>query len=263
MQDPALAAFLSELLYAGGYRPVKAAANGTAGENGHPAPVEFVSVPSAAADLAPRRAENGKRHTGVSRPRATRTGAGLELDMAEPSHRSRLPAELRNGMPDRGIVNLLEAQAVVRYLEALAAAGSTATVGVMALYPAQVALIRTLVRQSTRLGRLDLHVGEPSAFRERECGIVLLSLTRSHLHRAVTYGEGPQLFGLALTRARRKLVLFGDPGTLARRREWDGPVDHLDDGAAAWERDLVARLLRQLDGAAARPAAPIPEGSHA
>ena len=121
---------------------------------------------------------------------------------------------------------------------------------VLALYPSQSELIRRLIGQSPKLGATlsGVEVGVPATFRHREAGLVLVSLTRSHGHRAVTFGEGPQALALALTRARERLVVFGDPGTLARRSQWEGPLDHLDEAAAGRERKLVARLLRCLPG---------------
>jgi hypothetical protein len=91
-------------------------------------------------------------------------------------------------------------------------------------------------------------VDVPGAFRQREAPIVLLSLTRSHSHRAVSFGEEPQTLAQGLTRARCRLIIFGDPGTLARRGQWEGPLDHLDEMAAGRERRLIGQLLRYLQG---------------
>jgi hypothetical protein len=91
-------------------------------------------------------------------------------------------------------------------------------------------------------------VDVPAAFRQRECLLGLVSLTRSHTHRAVSFGEEPQQLALALSRARARLMLFGDPGTLVRRSQWESTLDHLDEAAAAQERELVCRLVRYLQG---------------
>jgi hypothetical protein len=56
------------------------------------------------------------------------------------------------------------------------------------------------------------------------------------------------MLALALTRARQQLVLFGDPGTLIRRSQWEGPLDHLGQAAAARERELVNHLVSYLKG---------------
>src|SRR5262249_39396141 len=53
---------------------------------------------------------------------------------------------------------------------------------------------------------------------------------------------------LALTRAAARLLIFGDPGTLARRTQWQGPLDHLDEAASERERDLVCGLVAYLQG---------------
>jgi hypothetical protein len=278
---PPLAGFLADLLFADSYRspatlPFPDRGHGPAGSvNGSSAAVDFVAVP-------PLRDGNGDwerdgSHPAGSRSRTTtlprssapalarKGGAGLELDLSDSRHRDRLPAELRGDLPGQGFVNLLEAQAVVRHLEAFVAdpsvrgvGGETVpTIGVMALYPGQAQLIRRLMQSSATLAasNLDVKVDVPSAFREQECWISLVSLTRSHTHRAVSFGEGPPALALALTRARARLVLFGDPGTLARRSQWENPLDNLDEAASARERHIVSQLVDYLHGRGPHPEA--------
>jgi superfamily I DNA and/or RNA helicase len=186
----------------------------------------------------------------------------LELDLSDPRHRARLPAELRSRLPNQGFVNYPEAQAVVQAVAELVndGAGKLASngdlgrtqpaVAVLALYPAQAELIRLLMHQDPNLATLDhaVDVGVPYAFRHREAPVVLLSLTRSHTHRAVAFGDGPHVLALAMTRARSKLIIFGDPGTLVRRSQWQGSLEHLDEDAAARERQLITRLVHSLPG---------------
>jgi hypothetical protein len=178
-------------------------------------------------------------------------------------------------------VNYLEAQAIVRTLEQLVcdpavrlaganrpaapcelhANGSTAAAGcclqrhcpvvaVVALYPAQAALLRLLIARSPSLTGSDVRVevGPPAAFRQRECLVAMVSLTRSHTHRAVSFGDGPQTLVQALTRATDRVLLFGDPGTLLRRSQWTGELDHLEESDALKERDFAARLVRYIQG---------------
>jgi hypothetical protein len=261
-----LAAVAAEFLFPGEYRLPPAEA---APDLGVPA-VEFLPVPpppdplkGAAVAPGPR---GGRRSRGAAAaPVATlprRGGAGLELDLADPRHRDRLPSELRPDLPARGLVNYLEAQAAVRALEAIlaepavrAAAGAAGGVAVVALYPAQAELIRRLMQQSPALAAadMDVRVDVPEAFRERECLVAVVSLTRSHSHRAVSYGAGPDALVTALTRARSRLVLLGDAGTLVRRGQWTNPLDHLDAAASAREHAIVARLVDYLQGRGAHP----------
>jgi hypothetical protein len=208
---------------------------------GHPAgtgptgaAVEFVPVPPQA-----------------PRPLPTKGGAGLETDLADVPHGDRLPGEVRAILPRKGLVNYIEAAALVRALERHAAgrADDEPLPAVIALYPAQAELIRTLVGRSPALANHPApRVDVPDAFREEEFESVFVSLTRSHAHRAVAFGDDPALLAVTLTRARRRLVVFGDAGTLARRAQWAGAVDHLDEAAAGRERDVVGRLLEYIHG---------------
>jgi hypothetical protein len=243
--------------------------------NGWSAPVEFLPVPPPHETTGTQgitRPAAGQRKAGMASPNSrpgelshgrlpVKGGAGLEIDLAESRHRERLPAELRAELPHQGFVNYSEAQAVLRTLAGFfqksgqPPASAWPAVAILALYPAQAELIRRLLREDSVLAARsdEIEVGIPADFRQREAGVVFVSLTRSHTHRAVTFGESPQMLALALTRARSQLVLFGDPGTLWRRSQWEGPLEHLGAEAAAHERQLLSRLLQCLQACALPP----------
>lgn len=275
---PHLARFVTRLL-GGGVRDIHAPHQDSVGTEEHPA-VEFIPVPSLEPDAEPRwRGEPDSRRRGggtatATRLRVSKGGAGLEAELGEARRPDTVPAELRDELPGKGLVNYAEARAVIRDLEGLAADptfraeaerwqrsehernGPGPAIAVIALYPAQAALIRTLSARAPGLeaSSLSIEVGTPEQFRQRECLTALVSLTRSHPHRPVSYGEGPQAFALALTRARLRLLLFGDPGTLVRRSQCAEPVDHLDSSTASRERALVAHLVACIQGQGERPA---------
>jgi hypothetical protein len=286
-----LARFLSGLLYAGACDDgVEARELALAGR-----PVEFVAVPAATEPAhrgeARRGEAEGRRGGGgtatlTSRPRSLRGGAGLEVDLADvaaPEQRGGavrrtdlLPGDLRPLLPARGLVNYLEAQAIVSALEGLvsdpafqeasatwqqcqaavchAAAGScepaatAPSIAVLCLFPAQAELLGLLVRRSARLSAssVPIEVGLPGRLAQRDCLVALVGLTRSHTHRAVPFSDTPETLVLALTRAVSRLVLFGDPGTLVRRSQWHGALDHLDETSGSLEQGLIARLLGEL-----------------
>ena len=179
-----------------------------------------------------------------------REGAGLELDLTASRHADRLPVGLRPGLPARGFVNYLEAQALIRKLEAWSQKEATPScaVAVLALYEGQVELLRRLIEQSEilRARSFPLEVAQPSRMHQRECDVVFLSLTRSHAHRCVAFGEDAKELPLALTRARARLLVFGDPGALCKRAGWHGPLDQLDAQSAQQELLRCARLLDYL-----------------
>ncbi|HTU17015.1 MAG TPA: AAA domain-containing protein [Gemmataceae bacterium] len=243
-------------------------------------------------ETAPISAKRGSGGVSVRapRPRTVKGGAGLELDLADDRPLPQLPAELRALLPRQGLANYLEARALVQRLEALIqdndflsactqwrqqqpwpcghgcvspsacacpCADNAPAVAVMALYPAQVELLRHLIAQSPALSSspITMEVGLPLAFSHRECLLALVSLTRSHTHRAVSYADHPHAFAQALTRASSGLILFGDPGTLMRRSQWRGRLDHLDESAAQHESSWIGQLVQYLHGHGAHPEA--------
>src|SRR5262249_12362005 len=117
---------------------------------------------------------------------------------------------------------------------------SCPAVAVLALFPAQARLLQLLVSRSAVIAAAAVPVAEglPAALAHRECFLALVSLTRSHTHRAVPFSDPPRALVLAFTRAVARLVLFGDPGTLTRRSQWHGALDHLDELAGRLEQAL-------------------------
>jgi hypothetical protein len=179
-----------------------------------------------------------------------REGAGLELDLTASRHADRLPVGLRQSLPAHGFVNYLEAQALIRRLEAWQRNEPAAScrIAVLALYEGQVELLRRLVEQSEilRARSFPLEVALPSRLHQRECDVVFLSLTRSHAHRSVAFGEDVKELPLALTRPRSGLIVFGDPGSMCKRTTWDGPLDHLDASSAQQELLRLTSLVAYL-----------------
>jgi len=286
-----LALFLSHLLYDGQYCVSNnGQQNGTLAEPAAhtsllgPA-VEFIAV-TTDPGVVPTKLhchEGSRVHQSSGRSAsstaAPATRVGLELDLEDSEQREALREDLRAVLPRSGYVNLAEAQAVANALETLvndpefrASArrsgleGRRAAIGVVALYPAQVELIRRLIEQIPTLlvSEAEIVVESPEAIRDRQCLITLVSLTRSHGHRASSLGDGPHRLVWALTRSTRKLLIFGDPATLQRRCQWEGPVGTLDSVASHRERAILLNLVQYLEGNGTHPRAfHVREGSWA
>lgn len=247
---PPLALLLSDLLFGGRHTSLEAPGSVAPahGANGHSCPMIFMPV-------AMRRKE--KPHLSPKQPASLDT-TGLEIELGIGRAHERVPADLRRLVPARGLVNCSEAQALVRTLEELLADPAHLSVvcqphrpaiAVIALFPAQVELIRQLVQRSGRIQQssIAVEVGLPMAFGHREFPIVVVSLTRSNA-RAVAFAEHIAHLTQALTRARSQVILFGDPGTLTRRSQWQGRLDHLDEAAARQEEIFIKDLVRYLQG---------------
>ena len=123
-----LAAFVWNFLAVGGSHgggPSSFVTRQSAESNGWSAAVEFVPVPTLRE--TPGRGKAGAAQPGLTAvPPGSRVpvlprkgGTGLEVDLADPRHRERLPADLRSGLPTHGFVNYPEAQAVIQMLVSL------------------------------------------------------------------------------------------------------------------------------------------------
>lgn len=112
--------------------------------------------------------------------------------------------------------NQLEAEAVVEILIKLTQTGvSTQSIGVMAPFRGQVALIRKLLRDQN-LGGID--VGTIENYQAAERDVIVLSLTRSTLRfveddvmRNMGVFQQPKRANVALTRAENLFIVVGSP----------------------------------------------------
>lgn len=106
-------------------------------------------------------------------------------------------------------LNPLEAGQIVRKLETLLGAGVAAgQVAVIAPYSAQVRLLREKISYN------DVEVDSVDGFQGREKEVVLVSLVRSNPEREIGFLADIRRMNVALTRARRKLIVVGDSATI-------------------------------------------------
>ena len=104
--------------------------------------IEFIPVPALPNEGGIRRRGDLGGNGQPRRLPPLRGGAGQELDLSDPRHCERVPADLRPRLPERGFVNLTEANAIVRLLETLVGGGWTSPLAVLPLFSAQAETIR-------------------------------------------------------------------------------------------------------------------------
>ncbi len=106
--------------------------------------------------------------------------------------------------------NPLEADLVLRKVSALLDAGlRSADLAVISPYSAQVRLLRERIPQP------EIEIDSVDGFQGREKEAVIVSLVRSNPDREIGFLEDVRRMNVALTRARRKLIVIGDSATIS------------------------------------------------
>jgi superfamily I DNA and/or RNA helicase len=131
-----------------------------------------------------------------------------------------------------------EAALAAREVERVLALGvAPADVAVIAPYDAQVQRLRQLLAGRVEQG---LEVDTVDGFQGREKEAVVVSLVRSNDAGEVGFLADVRRMNVAITRARKKLVVVGDSATIARHPYYESFVRHAQEVGAwrsAWERE--------------------------
>jgi len=105
--------------------------------------------------------------------------------------------------------NLQEADLVLKKVQALLASGlAPAEIAVISPYSAQVRLLRE------RLQQPEMEIDSVDGFQGREKEAVIVSLVRSNREGEIGFLKDVRRMNVALTRARRKLIVIGDSATI-------------------------------------------------
>ena len=121
--------------------------------------------------------------------------------------------------------------------------------GVIAAYAEQSALLRRLLRNDGRVPGRKLEIDTVDAFEGREKDIIVVSLVRSNKRREIGFLNLMQRINVALSRARRLLIVVGDTATL-RGSYFDRILRYMR------ERQSIVpgpRVIAQLRGGEVRP----------
>ena len=113
----------------------------------------------------------------------------------------------------RSVSNRVEASLATVVVKRLVNAGSVGTgdIGVITPYDAQTTLIKSMLREES-LG--DVEAANIDGFQGREHEVIVLSLARSNSDGRLGHVDDGRRLNVALTRAKRALVVIGDKDTL-------------------------------------------------
>ena len=142
--------------------------------------------------------------------------------------------------------NPAEASWVVRVLDMLLNPGDlkNTDIGIISPYNGQVRAILDLLEQSggTALGERwhGVEVRSVDGYQGREKEVIILSTVRSNSEGEIGFLDDARRLNVAVTRAKRGLIIIGDPNTLKNQRDWDFWLTW------AQERSLIAWHLLHM-----------------
>jgi predicted DNA helicase len=114
------------------------------------------------------------------------------------------------------------------------------TIAVISPYKTQVHHLRDLIFQTEELKAYtkQISVNTIDSFQGQERDVVYISLTRSNTHHNIGFLADIRRMNVALTRAKKKLVVIGDSATIAQSDFYDGFIKYAEGLTmykSAWE----------------------------
>ncbi|KAI9345722.1 P-loop containing nucleoside triphosphate hydrolase protein [Pilaira anomala] len=111
--------------------------------------------------------------------------------------------------------NRLEVILVVKYIQRLISNGGLeqSQIGIITPYTAQVFLLRDIVNDIWK----DIEVNSIDGYQGREKKCIIISMVRSNKEGSVGFLSEKRRLNVAMTRAKRQLVVIGDTRTLLRK----------------------------------------------
>eukprot|EP00930_Biecheleria_cincta_P003057 TRINITY_DN10399_c0_g1_i1.p1 TRINITY_DN10399_c0_g1~~TRINITY_DN10399_c0_g1_i1.p1 ORF type:complete len:817 (+),score=120.68 TRINITY_DN10399_c0_g1_i1:138-2588(+) len=127
-------------------------------------------------------------------------------------------------------VNKAEADEVVQQVENLVHMKDIAPseIGVLSPYHAQVKLIQELLSRSALDGCLLVDVRTVDGFQGAERDVILLSLVRANARKQLGFLKDWRRLNVAVTRARRGLIVFASRSMLECDEHWAAFLNHID-----------------------------------
>ncbi len=143
--------------------------------------------------------------------------------------------------------NPLEAELVVKKVNELLEAGLEASmIAVISPYSAQVRLLREMINAKGSIGAAEdggfsseeIEIDSVDGFQGREKEAVIVSLVRSNREGDVGFLADTRRMNVALTRAKRKLIVIGDSATITNHPFYEKMVKYFESVGAyhsVWE----------------------------
>ncbi len=113
-----------------------------------------------------------------------------------------------------------------------------AEIGIISPYAEQVRFIRSQISEDEAFQNLDLQIDTIDGFQGQEKDLIIISLVRSNINSEIGFLKDFRRLNVALTRARKKLVVIGDFSTLSSNELYSDFIKFVDQKGqykSAWE----------------------------
>jgi superfamily I DNA and/or RNA helicase len=142
--------------------------------------------------------------------------------------------------PEEAAFLLRHAALLITALESRYSAGNFPTMAIISPYRLQVQLLQDLMPHSPELRRYahKITINTIDSFQGQERDIVYIGMTRSNSDSRIGFLSEIRRMNVAMTRARKKLVVIGDSATLAQTPFYAGFIEYAERHNAyhsAWE----------------------------
>lgn len=96
------------------------------------------------------------------------------------------------------------------------------SIGVISPYKAQIEFLKSLISESNlaKVEEVFISVNTIDSFQGQEKDVIYLSLVRSNEEGTIGFLSDERRMNVALTRAKSKLIVFGDSGTIAAKNQF-------------------------------------------
>ena len=136
-----------------------------------------------------------------------------------------------------GIRNKQEADLLLTILRSIVDEHATASIGIISPYKLQIQYLREQLMEQNLVSK-NIQVQTVDGFQGQEKDIIIISLVRSNGKQEIGFLKDLRRMNVAITRARKKLIVIGDSSTLSVSKFYAGFQEYVEshDGYhSAWE----------------------------
>ena len=123
-------------------------------------------------------------------------------------------------------------------LTALLPAESLPSIALISPYREQVIYMQSMINDDAELKKMPITINTIDGFQGQERDVVYITLVRSNPKGEIGFLNDYRRMNVAMTRARKKLVVVGDSGTIGQDKFYDAFLNYCEKKAAyhtAWE----------------------------